>query len=43
MDAPQPAFAAGLPFRFTDTDTDTAAGLPQNQRAFVANAVTARE
>jgi hypothetical protein len=41
MDHPRPAFAAGLPFHFTDTDTSD--GLPKNEEPFVANAVSARK
>jgi murein DD-endopeptidase MepM/ murein hydrolase activator NlpD len=40
MDHPRPAFAAGLPFRFTHTDTRD--GLSKNEEPFVANTVNVR-
>ncbi len=41
MDHPQAALAAGLPFRFSETDT--ADGLPKNSQPFVAGAVSVQQ
>ena len=40
MDRAEPAFAAGLPFRFTDTAASD--GLPKNEQPFVASGAAAR-
>jgi hypothetical protein len=39
MDRAQFVIAAGLPFRFSETDVES--GLPKNGEAFVSAAVTA--